>query len=64
MTAGRGGYGVGMEIVVLILLICGLVCFLAAAFLPGQPGRPAPVPLGLAFWIIVAIIDAANRLHA
>lgn len=47
----------------LILLILGFVCFLVAAFSPVQPARPALMPLGLAAWILCAIIDAAQHLH-
>jgi hypothetical protein len=59
----RSGYAERMEILVLIMLVLGLGCFLIAAFSPVQPGRPALVPLGLAFWIGCAIIDAAAHLH-
>jgi hypothetical protein len=52
-----------MEILVLIMLVLGLGCFLIAAFSPVQPGRPALVPLGLAFWIGTVIIEAAAHLH-
>jgi len=56
------GYGERMAVLVLILLVLGLGCFLIAAFSPAQPSRPALVPLGLAFWILTAIIGAAQSL--
>jgi len=52
-----------MEILVLILLILGFVCFLIAAFAPTLPSRPALVPLGLAAWILTAIIATAQALQ-
>lgn len=53
-----------MEIVVLILLILGFVCFLVAALAPaGMPARPGLVPLGLAAWILTAIIAAGQALQ-
>jgi hypothetical protein len=53
-----------MEIIVLILLILGFVCFLVASFAPaGLPSRPSLVPLGLAAWILTVIIGVAQHLH-
>jgi len=51
-----------MAVLVLILLVLGLGCFLVAAFSPAQPARPALVPLGLAFWIVTAIISVAQGI--
>jgi hypothetical protein len=46
-----------MDVIVLLLLILGLVCFLAAAF--GATWRTVNlVALGLAFWIATALIAA------
>ena len=49
------GYELSMELVILLLLILGLVCFIAAAF--GAVFRLNLVALGLAFWIITVLID-------
>jgi hypothetical protein len=54
-----------VSIVYFLLLLVGLLCFLGDAF-----GRPAPSPrrvasltaLGLAFWITVYLIQAAQGL--
>jgi uncharacterized membrane protein len=46
-----------LDVIVLLLLILGLVCFLAAAF--GATWRTVNlVALGLAFWIATALIAA------
>lgn len=58
------GYQGGMTVLVLILLIFGLVCFLVAAFAPAVVARPALVPLGLAAWILTAVIGAAQSVGA
>lgn len=49
-----------MEVVILLLLIAGAVCFgLAAA---NVASRINLVALGLLFWIITVIIPAAQRM--
>jgi len=53
-----------MEIIVLVLLVLGFVCFLIATFAPaGLPSRPSLVPLGLAAWILTAIIAAGQAMQ-
>lgn len=65
VTTLHAGYPEAMEIVVLILLILGFVCFLVAALAPaGMPARPGLVPLGLAAWILTAVIGAAQSVGA
>lgn len=44
--------------VTFILLLAGAICFFLAA-LGVNPPRIALVPLGLLFWILVALIAAA-----
>lgn len=46
----------GMSLLILILLIVGFVCFLVAAF-NLVAARVNLVALGLACWILTAIID-------
>jgi hypothetical protein len=49
-----------MELLDLILLILGLVCFLLATFsIP--VGRLNLTAAGLAFWILVAVIHAVPK---
>lgn len=45
-----------MALLVLILLILGFVCFIAAAF--GMAARINLVAAGLAAWILTAILEA------
>lgn len=49
-----------MELLLVLLLAAGAVCFAFAAF--GVPARISLVPLGLLCWILVALIPAAARL--
>ena len=44
-----------MAFVALILMLVALLCFVVAAF-GGSLGRVAPVPLGLAFWVLALLI--------
>lgn len=48
-----------MDVLVLILLVLGLVCFLLAAF-GWVPARVNLVAAGLAAWIGTAIVDWAS----
>lgn len=57
---GPRGYQGAMEILVLILLILGLVCFLLAAFGVAAPRRVDLVALGLAAWITTVIVGWAG----
>lgn len=51
--------------VVFILLLLGFICFiLAAARVPSPSPRPDLTALGLAFWILTALIEALPKLHA
>jgi hypothetical protein len=53
-----------LAVVCLILLIAGALCFLAAAFPQAVTVRRVNlVALGLFFWVMVALIDAAKALH-
>jgi hypothetical protein len=50
-----------MEIIKIILLVLGFVCFLVSSFgWAPRSGRPGLLPLGLAAWILVAILDWAQ----
>jgi len=56
----RMGTQRGMEVVLLLLLIAAAVCFgLAAA---NVASRVNLLALGLLFWVITAIIPAAQRM--
>lgn len=50
-----------MDIITLLLLLAGLVCFLLAA--ANVPVRFNAIGLGLAFWILVPLIDAVQHVH-
>jgi hypothetical protein len=52
-----------MDIIELVLLVLGFVCFVVAAVGPAGWGRPALVPTGLAAWILVEIIETGQRMH-
>lgn len=45
-----------MEIIVIILLVAGLLCFLADAFLRVPLAYPRLTALGLACWILTALL--------
>ena len=49
-----------MTTLTLILLVVALVCFLASA--AGVPSRVGLVALGLAAWVLVPLIGAAQAL--
>lgn len=49
-----------MELLLVLLLLAGAVCFGLAAF--QVPARVSLVALGLLFWILVALIPAVARL--
>ena len=50
------GTPMSMEILILILLIAGFLLFLGDALLPTPPARPRLTALGLACWILTAIL--------
>lgn len=50
-----------MWVIYLILYVLGLGCFILAAM--NRPSKPSLVPLGLAFWISVSLIELI-RAHA
>jgi hypothetical protein len=52
-----------LAVVCLILLIAGALCFLLATFPSVVITKVNIVALGLFFWIMVALIDAAKALH-
>lgn len=53
-----------LAIICLILLLAGALCFAAAAFPEAVVVRRVNlVGLGLFFWILVAVIHAAEALH-
>lgn len=54
------GYLTSMEVLMLLLLLAGLVCFILAAF--RVTVRPELVALGLAFWISTAVITAITSM--
>ena len=49
-----------MELLVLLLLIAGAVCFGLAAF--NRPARVNLVALGLLFWILTVVVPALEAL--
>jgi hypothetical protein len=51
-----------MELLVLLLLIAGFVCFLLAAFSFASPRRVNLIALGLACWILPAVIGAFQNI--
>lgn len=57
-----------MNVLDFILYLLGAICFIAAALGTGAIGNPPngrPIgllPLGLFFWILVPLIDAAQGL--
>lgn len=52
------GYPLVMEVFVLIMLLCGFVCFVAAAF--GVATRINLIAAGLAFWILTVLVPALD----
>lgn len=50
-----------MDVINFLLLLAGLLCFIAAA--ANVPSRIHLLGLGLAFWIAVPFIAAAQNLH-
>lgn len=49
-----------MEVLILLLLIAGAICFGLAAF--GVAARVNLIALGLMFWILTALIPALDAL--
>ena len=51
-----------MQILYFVLLLAGLFCFLADAFSVSASTKGRFLPLGLAFWILVSLLQTLNRL--